>query len=483
MVMLRAVHAQTRDDGTRVLLAGLCLVALTAAVLQTGVVPVLDTIARQLGAAPVAVSWVLTANLLAAAAATPVVGRLADLYSKKTVLLSVLGMVLAGSLLAATTSSLALLVVGRVLQAGSFALFPVCVSILRDEIPADRLVRSMVVLSAMLGLGGGLGLVLTGVLSSGDGDYHVVFWLHTALAAVVAVAVAEVVPARPRRGTGSVDWLGAAGLAAGLSLLLLALTQGRGWGWDSPRIVGVLLAGVAVLLAWWWWSGRAAHPLVSTAMLARTQILLTNIATVLVGMGLYVAFLGLTDFVEAPVSGGYGFGAGVLDTSLVFLLPGAIAASVTAVLGGRYIDRFGARTVGIWGAGAGLLGFVMLAAWHTSRWELIAAYVLANAYISLAYGALPVLVVREVGPDETAVATGVNAIARTVGSSLGAAMVAVLLAPARTGVIAERDFIAVFMLGALTAIGAMVFLALTRGPVECGRHANWVGPQQLSEGW
>ena len=202
-------------------------------------------------------------------------------------------------------------------------------------------------------------------------------------------------------------------------------------------------------------------------MLSRRPILLTNIATVLVGMGLYFVFLGLTDWVETPTASGYGFGASVLDASLVFLLPGAIAASVTAVISGHYIEKFGARVVGMAGGVAGVLGFLLLATLHTTRWEVIAAYILANAYISLAYGALPILVVDEVDAQDTAVATGMNAIARTVGSAIGAALVAVLLNPAMktsNGFIAEHEYIVLFALGACSAIGTVLLLRATARP-------------------
>ena len=459
--------AMTIRRTDRLLVGTLSLVALTVAVLQTAVVPVLSVIAAQLGASTVSASWVVTANLLAAAASTPLIGRLADLRSKKRVLLAVLILVLAGSVLAAVTSSLPLLVAARVLQGASFALYPVSVAVLRDEVAPDRLVRSMALLSAMLGLGGGLGLVVTGLLMKGGADYHRVFWLTTVVTVVILLATAAVVPQRDPRSSGTVDWKGAIGLAAGLSALLLALTESARWGWTSPRTVGLAAIGLAVLRIWWWWERRCTQPLVSTAMLARRPILLTNLATVLVGMGLYLVFLGLTDWVETPTASGYGFGASVLDASLVFLLPGAIAASLTAVISGRYIERFGARAVGMAGGTAGILGFLLLATLHTSRWEVIAAYLLANVYISLAYGALPVLVVGEVEAHETAVATSMNAIARTVGGAVGAALVAVLLSPAMrasTGFIAEHDYIVLFALGAVSAIGAVMLIAATARP-------------------
>ena len=453
--------AATRRSGG-LLVGTLSVVVLTVAILQTAVVPVLTVIADQLGASTVGVSWVLTANLLAAAASTPLIGRLADIRSKKAVLLGVLVLVLSGSVLAATTASLPLLVAARVLQGASFALYPVSVAVLRDEVQPEKLVRSMAVLSAMLGLGGGLGLVVTGLLMEGDADYHRVFWLTTAFSAAITIAVAVVVPRRGGRSTGTVDWTGALGLSLGLSALLLALTESGRWGPTSARTIGLAACGVVILCVWWWWERRCAQPLVSTEMLSRRPILLTNIATLMVGMGLYLVFLGLTDFVETPAASGYGFGASVLDASVVFLLPGAIAASVTAVVSGRYIERFGARVVGMTGGVAGVLGFGLLSTLHTSRWEVVAAYLLANAYISLAYGALPVLVVDAVDADETAVATSMNAIARTVGSAIGAAGVGVLLRPAMTnGYIAEHEYIIVFVLGAATAIGTVAFIAAT----------------------
>ena len=222
----------------RLLVAGLSVVVLTVAVLQTAVVPVLGIIADQLGASTVAVSWAVTANLLAAAAATPLIGRLADLHSKKRVLLWVLAVVLVGSLLAAVTSSLALLIVARVLQAASFALYPIGIAILREELAPDRMVSAMSVLSGTLGFGGGTGLVVVGLLMSGDAGYHRVFWLTTGFTVVVIAIVVAVVPSRPRSSTGTIDWLGAAGLAVGLSALLLAITQGNSWGWTSPATLG-----------------------------------------------------------------------------------------------------------------------------------------------------------------------------------------------------------------------------------------------------
>jgi len=460
----RSTTSGDDDKRSRVLVAGLSIVVLTVAVLQTAVVPVLGIIADQLRASDVGVSWAVTANLLAAIAATPLIGRLADLHPKKPVLLSVLVVVLIGSLLAATTTSLPLLIIARVLQAASYALYPIGIAILRDELPEDRLMSAMAVLSGTLGFGGGSGLVVVGLLMSGDAGYHRVFWLTTGFTAVVILIALFVVPRRPRSVTGTIDWIGALGLAAGLSAVLLALTQGQSWGWASPATLGCAAGGVLVLVGWWKWEQRAKQPLVSTEMLKRRPILLTNLATVCVGVGLYFAFLGLTQFVQIPrEAAGYGFGATVLEASVVFLLPGVFVGFLIALFSGRFIDRFGARPVLLVAAIAGIVGFVFIAFAHSLTWQVIVAGILTNAYISLGYGALPALVVAEVDANETGVATSMNAIARTIGSSTAAALVAVLLSRvvAGTDVPMESSFFVIFLGGAVTAALAMVLIAIS----------------------
>lgn len=309
----------------------------------------------------------------------------------------------------------------------------------------------------------------------GDAGYHRVFWLTTGFTIAVICLALVIVPSRPRTGSGTIDWLGAVGLAAGLSAVLLTVTQGNSWGWMSPVTIGVALLGVSILVAWWWWEGRRPHPLVSIAMLSRRAVLLTNLATIFVGMGLYFGFLGLTQFVQIDrEAAGYGFSATVLRASVVFLLPGAITGFVTATLSGRFIERFGARPVLVCGAVTGIVGFVWLAVAHAQPWQVIVAGVWVNAYISLGYGALPALVVSEVDASETGVAMGINAIARTVGSSLAAAVVAVLLARSvtDTGLPSEYAFVLIFMGGAVTAGLAMLLIALSRAGGRESRSAE-----------
>ena len=461
-----ATHAVIRRP--RALIVGLSIVVLTVAILQTAVVPVLGVIADQLDASTVAVSWAVTANLLAAAAATPLIGRLADLHSKKRVLLWVLVVVLVGSVSGCIHVVAALLIVGRILQAASFALYPIGVAILREELTEDRMVSAMSVLSATLGFGGGTGLVVVGLLVDHGANYHRVFWLTTAFTIVVIAIVVFVVPTRPRSATGSIDWLGADRASRpDCRRSCWRSPRVNTWGWTSLRTLATAAAfGILVTVGWWLWERRAEQPLVSTTMLSRRPIMLTNLATIFVGMGLVLRVprpdavrpdpaVRQRDTVSAPRSS---------RPASSTCCPAPSPDFVVALVSGRFIDRFGARPVLLIAAAAGITGFLFVAFAHSAPWQVIVASILANAYISLGYGALPALVVSEVTEGETGVATGMNAIARTIGSSIAAALVAVLLGRTATGtsVPAESSFVVIFIGGAVTGALAMVLIALSR---------------------
>lgn len=448
--------------GARLLVPVLCFIVTTIAVMQTSVVPIVGTIQEQLGVSTTAAGWVLTANLLAAAVTTPLLGRLADLRGKRPVLLTVLVVVFVGSLLCAAADSFALLLIGRVLQGVSFALFPVGIAVLRAELPPQRLIGAMGLFSGTLGVGGAIGMVLTGLMVSG-GDYRRVFWLVAAFNAVALLSAFLVVPRRPRSADGRIDWLGAILLAVGLALVLLALSEGGTWGWASALTLGSAALGLAVLAAWLLFERHVDEPLVPPRMLTDRPVFVVHGAAFLVGMAMFVSFLATAYFVQTPPAvAGYGFGATVLEATAVYMLSGALVGVVAAALAGRLIHRFDARWVLIGACILGIAGFALVAVVHDRSWQLIVSGILVTTFVSLAYAALPALLVAEIRPDQTGVANSINSIARTVGSSLSSAVVTTLLATLTvpgTGVVRESAFVAAFGLGvAAAAVAALLVL-------------------------
>jgi predicted MFS family arabinose efflux permease len=411
------------------LVLALALGVTTLSLLQSLVVPVLGAIAEQLDVSTGAAGWVLTANLLAAAVLTPVLGRLGDLRGERPVILGILIAVALGTLLAIVTTSLPLLLVARILQGASYGLFPLSISVLRRELPEARLSVAMSVVSSTLAVGGVVGLVATGLLTGDGGDYRRPFWVGLAVALVSLALAARVLPRRPVTAGGRVDWWGAFVLGGGLVLFLLPVSQGHAWGWASPRTVGCLAGSVIVLTGWVLLQRRTAEPLVRPAMLTDRRTVVPNIAGLMTGIALFASFLAVLQYVQTPPEvAGYGFGASVLEASVVYLLPGGIAGILVAPFAGRVVGRFGALHTLLVGTVAGVVGFALLAFLRGTPWVVVLAGLLTQLAVTVAYAALPALVVQAVREEETGVANAVNSIARSVGQALGSTLAVTLIA-------------------------------------------------------
>ncbi|WP_063756423.1 MFS transporter [Streptomyces sp. NRRL S-1824] len=476
----------TAESGGRGLVLALGLSAMIVSMMQTLVVPILTVVQKDLSLSSSSTSWLATSTLLSAAVFTPLLGRLGDMRGKRPVLLCVLGVTVVGSALAATTSSFPLLLLARAMQGASTAIFPLALSVLRDELPARRLPGAMGLVSGTLAFGSGLALVGAGLLTQGPHpDYHRVFWLATVLSLIALATVAFAVPPSPSSTGGRTDWLGATTLAGALVLLLLPISQGSGtWGWTSARCLG-LLGGAAVLTAVWVVvERRVRQPLVDMRMFALRPVVFTNLAGVLLGFGMFTQFIGISYFVQTPHRiAGYGFSASVLDAAVVYLLPGTVASLIAAQFGGVLVRRIGARVTLAAGAGSGVLGFGWLAVSHGSSGGVVAAGLLTGIAVSFGFATLPAFIVAGVPVHQSGIANGINSIARSLGSSLGSAVITALLSarlltglPSGTPAVpAESQYTLSFALGA-TAFALVVLIALTGLRIEAVPHHKVVRP-------
>ncbi|MFC0846966.1 MFS transporter [Streptomyces noboritoensis] len=422
--------APTRPTGGPALVLVLGLAAMVVSMMQTLVVPILGIIQNDLGTSTANVSWVTTATLLSAAVFTPLLGRFGDMHGKKPTLIGVLVLMVAGSVLAATTSSLLWLIVGRVMQGAATAIFPLALSVLREEIRPEKLHGAMALVSGTLAFGSGLALVGAGLLTQGDNpDYHRVFWLAAVLAIVALVAVVVGVPASRHKPGGRTDWLGAGTLAALLVLLLLPISQGHEWGWTSVRTLGLFVAAVVMAGVWVLVERKVKEPMVDMKMFAHRPVLFTNAAGLLLGFAMFSQFIGVSYLVQMPEKvTGYGFTASVLRASVEYLLPTTIMSLLAAQIGGMLVRRIGARFTLTAGAAFGVIGFAWLTGAHDSSASVILAGMVIGVAISFGYAAMPALIVASVPHHQTGIANGINSISRSVGSAIASAVITSLLA-------------------------------------------------------
>jgi EmrB/QacA subfamily drug resistance transporter len=424
--------------------------ALAYALAQTTVIPAIPDLMGALHTDESGVTWTLTAYLVSAAVFTPLVGRLGDIYGKRRLLVVALFAFAAGSVIAAVSASLWVVVAGRVVQGVGGGIFPLCFAIVRDEFPRDRVARGIGLMSAIAGIGGGLGLVLGGLLVDYV-SYHWIFWLGAAMGLGAAVATELLVPESPIRTPARLDVRGALVLAVGLVLPLIAISQAHSVGWTSTRTLVLIGAGLVVLVFWVALQRRTEEPLADVEALARPRVLLTNVATLLVGYGMFGSFILIPTLAQSQASTGYGFGDDATQAGLL-LVPGCLMMLAFGPLSGIVGGRVGNKVPLALGGFLTALGLALLAAGHGTQAEVIAFSVIMSAGIGLAFAAMPNLIIEAVPPEQTGEATGFNALVRSVGSSLGSQVSATILAgSAVAGVPTDAGFTHAFAVSAVVA--------------------------------
>src|SRR3954447_3217049 len=242
--------AAEREDHTRVVFLSLVLAGMAFALSQTVVSPALPEIQHKFHSSPASAAWILTGYLLAASIATPIIGKLGDLFGRGKVLTMVLLVFAVGSVVCALAGSLGVLVLGRVIQGAGGGIFPLAFGIIRETFPAERVATAIGGLSATFGIGGGVGLVIAGPIVSALGPSWL-FWLGL-IAVPAAFAIFRYVPQEETRADARVDWLGAAMLSVALASLLYGLSKANDWGWGDSRVLALSLGGLAVAVVWVW---------------------------------------------------------------------------------------------------------------------------------------------------------------------------------------------------------------------------------------
>ncbi|MCW2783923.1 MAG: putative transporter [Marmoricola sp.] len=405
-----------------------CFCGIVVALTQTMIVPLIPRLPTLLSTTSSNASWAVTATLLTAAVSMPISGRLGDMVGKRLMLILSLSALVVGSLLCALTSSLVPVVAGRALQGLSMGAIALGISIMRDELPAEKVGPAVARMSATLGVGGAIGLPVAAVIVE-KANWHVLFWIAAALGALCIAAVLAVIPESPVRTPARFDGFGALGLGTALVLLLLAVTEGGGWGWTDPRILALIAGSLAVFAVWGYWELRSPAPLVDLRTSARPQVLFTNVASVATGFAMYGMSLMPIQLLVAPHATGYGEGLSLIKAGLV-CMPSGLMMYLFSGVGARLSAARGARIS--LAVGVGILGvsYVSMLLLRDEWWQVCFATALLGIGIGIAYAAMPALIMGAVPVTETAAANGLNALMRSVGTSLSSAVVATVLASA-----------------------------------------------------
>lgn len=412
---------------SRALVPVLVIIGMVTAVVSSLGAPLLPTIARVDHVSLSDAQWSLTITMLVGAVTAPVLGRLGDGPARRSVILASLGVVVAGSVLAALPGGgFVLLLLGRGLQGFGLGLMPLTMAVARDSLPDHRSGPAIALLSVATAAGVGLGYPITGLLDDSLG-LNATFWFGAIAGAIALVLSVPVIPKSRHLQRRPLDFPGALLIGLALLFLLLGVTEGQPWGWGSGPIIALIAAGVLLSGAWVMRERSAEQPLVDLGLLRHASVAVTNATATLIAMAMYMFLPLLTDFVQAPRSVGYGSGASVVMTGLMLLPFSAFSTSMSR-LAATIGARIGSERVVPIGALVMAVAVGLFAVTRGTLWEGFVAMGICGIGVGFTFAAMPGLIVRSVPPAETGSALGFYQVVRYVGFSIGSGVSASILA-------------------------------------------------------
>jgi MFS family permease len=440
------------------------------ALLQSLVIPVLATIQDAVHTDQNTATWLLTAYLLSASVCTPILGRVGDLLGRKPVFLAALGALAVGSYVGAVSSSIGMLIVARTIQGMGGGVLPLSFGIIRDEFPEERVAGSVGTLSALTATGAGVGIVIAGPLVDVL-SYHWLFWLPGIALTVVIVAAAVLLPSRSRPSGGRISWTAAFLLTGWLVTLLLAVSNSPTWGWGSPITIGLLIASTVLIPTWIVVESRARSPLIDMNMMRRRGVWTVNVIALLLGVGMYSVFAFAPAFLQTPTHVGYGFGASVTESGLM-MLPQSVASFVLGTAAAPLANTFGAKRVLVWSLLVSAASLLLMALCYGEAWQMVLWLTILGAGTGAAFSAMSSLVVNAVPIEQTGVASGMNANIRTIGGSIGSAVLSIIITAqiGLDGFPVESGYTIAFIILAVVTAAAVLPAVLV--PAAVGRRVR-----------
>lgn len=435
------------------------------AMLQGIVVPALPTLAEHLHTSASSVTWVFTAYLLSASVATPVLGRLGDLYGSRNTFVGVLAALALGCLIAALASNLPTMIAARVLQGAGGGALPLAFGIIRRRYPSGQVAARVSVIAAVAAGGAGLGTAVSGPILEYLG-YQWLFLVPMILTVSAAAAFVFVLPRDQPETAVRPNAVAAVFLAAWLVAVLLVISEGTRWGWTSAPVVCLLVAGLCTAGAWWVAELRSSVPLVDVRMLAQRSMLAANLVALLLGAAMFGNNLIIQVLLQSPGTS-YGFGLTITHASLI-VLPQQVLIFLVGLVCGAVARRIGYRILLVAGGLANSLGIGLTVVFQDNLPAVCAGTVVCGVGLGFGFTGLAAMVVALVPPHQTGVASAANANVRNVGGAVGTSLASGILAASAGNGIATGSGITTSLIAFACAAAAsgLAGLLLPGGPLE-----------------
>ena len=423
-VSSEAAPAPLEHRKVLVAFSGLLLVLLLAALDSTIVSTALPTIVGELGGLE-HLAWVVTAYLLAQTVVTPVYGKLGDLYGRKVVLQSAIGLFLAGSALCGLSQNMTQLIVFRAIQGlGGGGLNVTTQAIVGDIVPPRERGKYQGFFGAVFGLASIAGPLLGGFFTTHLG-WRWIFYVNLPLGIVALVVLAATLPAQSLRRSHAIDYAGAALLAVVLSALtLVADLGGTTYGWSTPTMLGLIASAVVALVLFVAIERRAAEPVLPPRLFGQRTFVVGTVVGLVVGFALFGSVTYMPVFLQVVK------GASPTSSGLQ-MVPMMLGMLVTSVISGQVISRTGRYKIfPIAGTAVMTVGLFLLSRLSAESTALQASGIMAllGLGMGMVMQVLVIAVQNAADYRDLGVATSGATLFRLIGGSLGTAILGAIFA-------------------------------------------------------
>ncbi|MGI8880941.1 MAG: MDR family MFS transporter [Jatrophihabitans sp.] len=395
------------------LMLGTALVALDSTIIATAV----PSVVKEIGGFS-EFPWLFSVYLLAQAVTVPVYGKLADLFGRKPLMLFGIGLFLLGSIMCGVAWSMPVLIAFRAVQGlGAGAVQPMSMTIVGDLYSLQERARVQGYLASVWGISAVVGPTLGGVFSEYV-SWRWIFFVNVPLCLLAAAMLMRNFAERVERGHPRIDYLGAALLTSGCTLLILGVLEGgQSWAWGSAPGVAILALGGVLIIAFVMVERRVAEPILPLWVFSRRLLLTSSLAS----LGVGGVVLGLSSYIPTYVQDVIGTGPVVAGFALATL---TVGWPISGSQAGRLYLRIGFRSCALIGSALAVLGCALLILLSGSSSVLQVAGTCFVVGLGLGLVAAPTLIAAQstVGWSERGVVTGNNMFSRSIGSAVGVAI-------------------------------------------------------------
>ena len=408
----------------RTVFTALMLGMFLAALDQTIVSTALPTIVGDLGGLN-HLSWVVTSYLLASTVSTPLYGKLGDMIGRKPVFLAAILIFLAGSMLAGLSQSMGELIGFRALQGiGAGGLMVGAQAIIADIVPPRERGRYIGLIGSVFAVASVAGPLLGGFLVD-NLSWRWVFYVNMPIGALAVLIVSTRLHLHTPPTRHRIDALGTGLLAGGVGALILLTTWGGSqYAWGSSTIMGLGIAGVALLAIFVWWERRADEPILPLHLFRSSVFSVANTMGFTIGMAMFGAIIFIPLFLQIV----YGATPTSSGLRMLPLMAGLLTASI---LSGRAISRIGRyKAFPIAGTAVLVVGMYLLSLLGagTASWLASVYMLVVGVGIGLVMQVLVLVVQNDARPQEIGVATSTATFFRSVGGAFGVAIFGTIFA-------------------------------------------------------